>query len=301
MLTFDILTKENADEIIDRLLVKMPEADVDYVGEIIQSLLLDEECEYAVSSYRGCLLIRIFDQKYMFLYPVAVMDDADEGIAAEHIRKYAVKEEIPLIFTDVPREGLSNLLPLFRHANIDAEDREGESFRVRIMSEAALLEQIPTADYQDVFLDEITADDDQDYARLSKDKETNLYWGYDYSADVENPCDSYFREMAENEFYRGVALTFAVRYYGRFVGEASLYSFDLLGGAECSVRILPEYRGEGIAHMTLFALENVAREIGLTHLCATVDEQNIISKKLFDKHFGCCLFFDKKFNYYKEL
>lgn len=288
MLSFIIINEENKDDILDRLLVKMPEADLEYATEIIDSLLFDDECEYAISASNGCLLIRIFDKKYAFVYPVALSDDADESLAAYSLREYAVKEEIPLIYTEVPKEALGDLIPLFRHVNVDAQDEDGESFVVKVVSEAGMLEAIPTLDYEDITLGEIYEDDDASYAELCKDMETNRFWGYDYSADEESPEDAYFRNMAQNEFDRGVAIAFAIRVEEKFVGEAALYAFDLLGGAECAVRILPEYRGRGIATKTVYALKTVADSMGLLKLYATVDKQNEASKKLFDKCFEEC-------------
>lgn len=301
MISFIIIKEENKDEMLDRLMLKMPEADLEYMCEIVDSLLSDDECEYALSCSDGCLLVRIFDEKYLFLYPVAVCEGADESLAAYSLREYAVKEEIPLVYTDVPREALSDLIPLFRHANIDAQDDEGESFTLRIMSEAALCDVMPSEEYEGVLLDEITEDDDNDYARLCKDRDTNAFWGYDYSDDNESPEDSYFREMAENELSRGVAMAFAVRVNDRFVGEAALYAFDLIGGAECAIRILPEYRGSGIATKAIFALKYVAKRLGLINLYATVDERNEASKKLFDKCFDECRIDYKKYKYYTKL
>ena len=301
MISFIIINKENKDEILDRLMLQMPEADFEYMSEIVDSLLSDDECEYALSHSNGCLLVRIFDKKYLFLYPVALCDGADESVAAYSLREYAVKEEIPLVYSDVPREELGNLIPLFRHANVDAQDDEGDSFTVKIMSEAAMFEQIPRVEYEDVCLDEITDADDADYARLCKDKDTNAFWGYDYSADKDCPEDSYFREMAENEFGRGVAMAFAVRVNERFVGEASLYAFDLIGGCECAIRILPEYRGQGIATKALLALKSVAEMAGLINLYATVDERNEASKMLFGKCFDECRKTGEKRKYYTKL
>lgn len=285
MLSFKIVNEENREELLDALTIGMPDADGEYMSEIIDSLLEDGECEYALSSSHGCLLVRIFDEKYIFLYPVSVCEDADESLAAYAIREYAVKEEIPLIYTDVPGEELGNLIPLFRHANIDAIDNDGEAFTVKIMSEASLFDEIPSLSYEGVCLNAITEEDDHSYAELCKDNDTNAFWGYDYSADVENPEDSYFRETAEGEFARGVAISFAVRVNGRFAGEAALYAFDLIGGCECAVRILPEFRGSGVATRALLALRSFAERAGLTDLYATVDERNEASKKLCEKCF----------------
>lgn len=285
MLSFKIINEDNRDEVIDRLSLAIPDADCEYMCEIIDSLLDDGECEYALSHSHGCLLVRIFYEKYFFLYPVALCDDADESLAAYAIREYTVREEIPLIYTDVPRDELGNLVPLFRHANIDATDGNGESFTVKIMSEASLFDEMPTVQLDGVLLDSITEADDSDYARLCKDEQTNAFWGYDYSADAENPCDSYFREMTEGEFSRGVAMSFAVRVNGSFAGEAGLYAFDLIGGCECAIRILPEFRGFGVATRALLALRSLAERAGLINLYATVDDRNEASKKLCDKCF----------------
>lgn len=301
MLSFKILNEENRDEILDRLTLEMPDADGDYMVEIADSLLENDDCEYGVAASHGCLLIRIFDEKYYFIYPVAVCEEADESLAAYSVREYAVKEEIPLIFTDVPSDELSNLIPLFRHANVDAQDEDRDSFTVKILSEASIFDSIPTLEFDGVVLDELTENDDVLYASLCKDDETNAFWGYDYSADAEDPEDSYFREMAENEFARGVAMTFAVRENNRFVGEASLYAFDLIGGCECAVRILPELRGRGVATRALIALRNLASNMGLVNLYATVDERNEPSKKLFGKIFPECSKSGDKLKYYIDL
>ena len=285
MLSFRIVNEENKDEILDSLMMTMPQADGEYMSEILDSLLDDTACEYAISSSHGCILVRIFDGKYSFIYPAAVCEESDESLAAYSIREYAVKEEIPLIYTDVPREELSNLIPLFRHANVDAQDEEGEYFTVKIISEAAAFDDIPEVNFEGVTLDEITEADDRLYAKLCKDSVTNEFWGYDYSADNEDPDDSYFREMAENEFSRGVAMAFAVRLDGELVGEASLYAFDLLGGCECAVRILPEHRGKGVATRAINALRSVAERAGLVSLYARVDKNNIPSLGRFEKCF----------------
>lgn len=285
MLSFKILTEENKEEILDSLILTMPDSDGEYMSEIADSLLLDGESEYALAACHGCLLARVYDDKYYFLYPVAVCEEADESLAAYSLREYAVKEEIPLVYLDVPREELGNLIPMFRHANVDAQDGEGESFTVTIMSEASIFDEIPCIEYDGVVLDEITEADDALYAELCKDESTNVFWGYDYSADIENPEDAYFREMAENEFARGVAMSFAVRVEGQFAGEASLYAFDLIGGCESAIRILPEYRGRGIATKALLGLRRLAERAGLINLYATVDERNEASKKLCEKCF----------------
>ena len=301
MLSFKIITEENKDEVIDVLTVGIEDADLEYISEIADSLLEDSDSEYALSFAHGCLLVRIFSDQYSFIYPIAACSEADESLAAYLIREYAVKEEIPLIYTDVPKEELGSLIPLFRHANFDAQDPDGECFIVKIMSEAALLEDFPTFDFVEISLDKIDERDDSLYAALCRDEETNAFWGYDYSADNEDPEDSYFREMAEGEFDRGVAIAMAVRVNGEFAGELSIYAFDLLGGCECAIRILPEYRGKGIATRTILCLRSVAQKMGLLNLYATVDERNQASNRLFERCFDDSTKIGAKRRFYLKL
>lgn len=280
MLHFKILTKESREETLNFVLGAFPDADGDYIAEIAESLLSDDETEYALAGSHGCLLIRIFDGEYSFSYPVAVTDDADPILCTVEIRDYALKEEIPLVYTDVPRDELGDLVTLFRHANIDAEDASGDSYTVRIVTEAAAVGEMPTVDIGGLTLDALRPEDDAGYARLCRDEETNRFWGYDYREDETDPDDSYFRESAEGEFSRGVAMPFAVRSEGKFVGEAALYAFNGMGECDCAIRILPEYRRLGIAGRVLSGLIEFAPKIGLIRLRARVMAENEASKRL---------------------
>lgn len=287
MLAFKILTSENKDDILSALTCNMPDADTDYLLEVADSLCCDGECDYALAVAHGCLLIRIFDEKYMFVYPLPLCEGADALSAAAELRSYAVKEEIPLIYIDVPREELGGLISLYRHANADALDPDRESYTVRIMSEASLFTEQVNVSSGLLSLTNIYEDDDCEYARLCKDEKTNEHWGYDYRSDEADPADSYFREEAEREYSRGVALCLAVREGDIFVGEATLYGFDLLGGCECAVRILPEYRGRSFATAALRMLASLARDMGILNLYATVLAANEASlglcRKIFDE------------------
>ena len=285
MLTFKIITEDNKDAVIGDIISNMPDADSEYIYEVVDSLFYDGECEYALCASNDCLLIRVFDEKYMFVYPLPLCDGADAISAAAQLRAYAVKEEIPLIYIDVPSEELGELISLYRHASIDASDSERESYTVRIMSEASLLPDSVCISSDELSLTNICVDDDIEYARLCKDEKTNEHWGYDYRMDEQNPKDSYFREVAEGEFARGVALCLAVRDKDCFVGEATLYAFDLLGGSECAVRILPEHRGRNIATEALRMLVSLASDMGLINLYATVSSANEASLRLCRKIF----------------
>ena len=285
MLKFTILTEHTADDIRAALLSAMPEADGEYIDEILESFL-DDECECAVTASSGCLLVRIFDGEYSFIYPVAVCEEADERAASDEIRAYAVKEEIPLVFTDVPREELGRLLPIFRHATVDAADSKGESYTVSVQSELSAVGEVPRIEIsEDITLDAIEASDDVELARLCKDRETNAFWGYDYSLDASDPKDSYFREEAEREFAFGTSISFAIRYKGKFAGEAMIYRPDLLGGCDLAVRVLPELRRIGLAGAALSELIDYARKIGFVKMRAAVMTDNLPSVKMCEKYF----------------
>ena len=284
MISFTILDENSREKTLNGILSSMPDADEEYLAEIIDSLLEDDG-EIAVSSSHGCLLIRIFDGEYSFVYPVELTDEADTVEACDEIRLYAMKEEIPLVFCDVPSDSLGALISGYRHMSIDASDPDCEAYTVRMHTEAALLDEIPTHDFGEITLDVLTEGDDSDYARLSKDEETNKFWGYDYTADVDDPTDDYFRHEAEAEFARGVAMSFAVRRNGRFVGEATLYAFDYHGGCELGIRILPEHRRGGLAGMIIDGFTECGARLGLTSIRATVMAKNLPSVGLCTKHF----------------
>ena len=280
MISFKILTEQSKDLLLDEMEQVIPGGNFELAEMNLDIMIdnVDEDMEYAVSFAHGCLLVRVFDGEYSFMYPLALHFNADSALAAEEIRAYAIKEEIPLVYTEVPKENLGELLPLFRHANIDAEDEEGRFYTVRVMSEAYLLGEMPVCEGNNgVSLTPLTPRDDEIYSRLCKDEDTNRYWGYDYSCDEPDPEDSYFRESAEGEFDRGVAMCMAIRVNDVFAGEAILYGFDLKGGCECAVRLLPAFRRKGYAVESLNTLKRLAARMGLVYLCATVAKENAAS------------------------
>lgn len=287
MISFQPLTPEREREIIDSIFAKIPEADADEIEEILSSFC-DCACEVAVSTSHGCILLRIFDGEYLFPYPIALTDTADEVAASDEIRLYSVKEEIPLTFIDVPSESLGELLTLFRHASAEDYDEERDAYTARVMSEAALLDEIPSVSLDGITLDALTESNKEDYARLCRDEETNRYWGYDYKADAQDADDEYFLHSALKEFSRGTALPLAIRDGGKFVGEAIIYAFDLQGGAECAIRLLTEHQGRKIGTRVLTLLLSLAKAIGLLRLYATVKNENKTSLCLFARKMEIC-------------
>lgn len=200
---------------------------------------------------------------------------------AEAVRKYAKKEEIPLVYTEVPRQALGALISKFRHADVDAEDASASTYRVTVKSELALLDEIPTVRCGEVSLGKIADEDISEYARLSREPSANEFWGYDYRLDNSEPSDEYFINEAKAELMRGTAISLAVRFKGTFIGEAVLFGFDLSGGAEIGIRLLSEWRSQGLGALALEALIQFAEKIGLVRLRAEVMCENAASVRLF--------------------
>ena len=93
---------------------------------------------------------------------------------------------------------------------------------------------------------------------------------------------------------------------GKTLGYSMLAkSFSTEFGKHCiwieDLYLKPEYRGEGVGSTTLLALENLAKEMGIITLSATVDEQNKASKKLFGKYFENCQIGQKNLVFYTDL
>ena len=80
---------------------------------------------------------------------------------------------------------------------------------------------------------------------------------------------------------RGESIALAIRQGEKLLGEAVLYAFDGMGGAEIAIRLLPENRGMGLGKSTVSALFEYAAKIGLTKLSAFIDKRNSASIKLF--------------------
>lgn len=233
--------------------------------------------ELAVCEFDGGQMKRIYSNgEYSF--------SVDSIRAAEAVREYAIKEEIPLVYTDVAPELLGELLSKFRHADIDAQDAARSLYRVRVKSEAQLLSELPAVECGGVELSPILREDIPEYFRLSTDMDTNKYWSYDYREDNAEADGEYFFLEQLRDFERGAAITLAVRAEGKFIGEAALYGFDLAGGANIALRLLPEWRSRGFGSLALEAVFTLAEDIGLISLYAEVNRENLPSLALFSSY-----------------
>lgn len=286
MISFSVLKKENKNQIYDDILAKNAEADREYLSEIMDSLSEDaEECEIALCAKDNCLFIRIFDDEYLFSYPIALADGVSEIEALEEIRAYAVKEEIPLTICDIPAQCLEDVKAVFAKSEEFAEDEDESSFTLRVFSEISSVSDDFRLQMGEVTVDMLIGGDIGSYASLCRDEKTNKYWGYNYKDDADNCDDSYFLDTANAERDRGVALSLAVRYKEKFAGEVILYAFDLKGGAEYAIRLLPEFRGLKIATNVLNLMLDFCRDIGMQKLYTTISKENEASRGAYEKRF----------------
>ena len=122
----------------------------------------------------------------------------------------------------------------------------GGKIGIEAKNELTELEKIPTLTSERLTLDELGEQDREVYQRLCLDDDRNRWWGYDYRTDLQGELtEGYFLAVARCDFDRRLAVNFAVRLDGVFIGEAVLYDFDYRGSAELGCRILPEYARHG--------------------------------------------------------
>ena len=283
MISFTVLNNENIDKIVAEI-TSGCDCSEDLARELLDSFDNDDGIEYAISVCHGCVLVRVFDMgRYIFIFPIT-MGLGNEEPALEQMCDYAVKEEIPFVLSDVPKEELEWVVATFRHMNIDAMD-EGYTFRLEARSECSLLDEEPELHTDTVSLTPLCEEDIPLMARLNRDGEVNKYWGYDYREDYGDVDDAFFLRTAREEFARGTALTLAIREGEEYIGEVIYHAFNLRGSAEIGLRLLPEYQGRGLGSETIDAIITLGRRIGLMSLSATVDKNNKRSRRLMSRRF----------------
>lgn len=285
MLKFDILTPKAKNELTSRLSSGVCFDDVD---EIVSSFMpsVADGCEIGFARVGETLLVRIFDDgEYIFIYPIALAMDADERKALDELRRYAVREEIPLLIYDLPEESVPTLEAMFRYTAItECED----GLIAEVKSELKLLCESPFATDGEISLSPLTEEDIPRYADISKNESLNKYWGYDYREDMPKPDDEYFYKAAKRGFDDGVSLSLGVRFNGELIGEGCFWGFDFLGGAEIGFKILPKWQSRGFGGRTLELLIKLGDEMGLLNLYATVKKENLPSCKLLDSKMKRC-------------
>lgn len=229
--------------------------------------------------------MRIFDsEKYVFPVPIMLTDTADSEEACISLAEYAVREMIPLIISDVPRDELTFLCSIFPHVDAFTYEDDDDTFFIKVNNECDMLECVPSIELDGIILDELCDSDKDRYAELCRDRELNKYWGYD--ADCDNPDGNpdFYLDTVRRELNDGVAITLAVREGGELVGEATVYGFDYRGAASIAVRVLREYHSRGIGSRATRALIELSKEIGLSTLKAEILEQNESSVRMTSKY-----------------
>ena len=277
MISFVVVQEKNKKEVL-RLFKDEIRAEAE---EYIDSALDFGYDEVAICYYMDTILFRVYDgEYYIFFSPIPLTDDASEMEGIMAIREYAVKEDIPLFFSDVPSYLLDDMKEYF--ADIDyafSDDRE--SAEVTVNSPADLASRIPTVVCDRVTLGEITSDFIDDYSELCTESTGLLYYGYSYGEEVDDPAPDYYYERQLYDYTVGLAMTFGVYFEGHLVGECVLHHFDLIGGAEISIRLLPECRGLGLGREILTAIVRHKPMLDIRTLYATVHIDNTPSIRLF--------------------
>ena len=158
----------------------------------------------------------------------------------------------------------------------------GAKVRIRVRNELAYLDKIPLLTSERLTLDAMTEADKEAYNRLCLDDERNRWWGYDYRKDLKGELtEDYFLEVTKQDFQNKLAVNFAIRREGTFIGEAVLYNFDYKGSAELGCRILPEYAGSGYgAEAFRRAAEWSIYQLGLYRLKGKCYKENEASRKM---------------------
>jgi len=158
----------------------------------------------------------------------------------------------------------------------------GKKIHITVGNELAHLDRVPRLESSRLVLDGIGTADAPAYDRLCLDDERNRWWGYDYRKDLKGELKAgYFLRVARRDFKNKLAVNFAVRLNGEFIGEAVLYNFDYKGSAELGCRIFPEYAGHGYgAEAFRRAAEWSLYELGLTRLVAKCFRENEASYKM---------------------
>lgn len=232
-----------------------------------------------------CLSLRFEeDGLYAFTYPSPLSPKGEEEKLLSRLERYAMDEELPLVLTDVPSDRLPLLRARYPHGESLPLEESGEWHLFRALTEAELLEEVPTWEGKRVTLSPLTPEDAQAYAPLCRDSETLRYYGYDMREDLASVADADLFSVTLREWEERRTLPFAVRAAGRLVGEILLSRFDGRGGASLSVRLLREERGRGYAADAVRTLlYHAFRELSLTEVTALVREENLHSLRLFDR------------------
>lgn len=247
-------------------------------------LSTDSDLQFAFCVFAGALLTRVFDfGTYLFIFPTALSEKADIKLAIEETVRYCILEELEPIFCGVTNEEIGIFLSLgYRHINVDADSPDASEYRVSLKNELSFLDEVSDFAGERITLAMLSDSDAKAYAMLCSDEKTNEFMGYSVREDYPDLDKNTCLEIAMREFAYNSALTLAVRVGGQTVGDVAIHNLDFKGGADVSVRILPEHRRKGYAKEAFAMTLDIAEQIGLTRLYARVDNRNLPSLSLFE-------------------
>ena len=264
---------------------------VDIICGLIE--FVDDDMSLAFAYDSEVLYARVYDgEKYVFPLPFMLSENADAEGACISLAAYSVREMVPLIITDVPREEIEFICSVFPHVDAYTYDDDDDSFFVKVNNECDMLDYVPNIELDGITLDELRDEDKERYAALCRDRDLNKYWGYD--VDVDNPDGNadFYLDTVRREMDSGVALALAVREGGELVGEATVYGFDYRGTASIAVRVMREYHKRGIGVRATRALIEISKEMGLSCVTAEILEENEASVRMTSK----CMDLEKREN-----
>jgi len=286
MISFKMVETKSISELLD--MTELSQDERELLREVLEGYLefySEGELEFGAALVSGCLCTRVFDYgRYYFLAPYELTEDAVLRDAYLAVLEYARREELGYLFHELPREHLSVLLPLVRHADVDAEGTDGESFSVRIKTECELISEVPVIERDGLRLRTLAEGDAEAYRELCRDAELNASFGYSPTDEHPDASAPELVSLALGEFDRGLSIPLAIEYMGEFVGDAIIYGFDGMGGAELAMRISRANRGRGIGSRTLSCLLALCLNIGLIRADAYVKAENTPSVAMCKKY-----------------
>ena len=281
--------EQNQEALCEEKIISALSVPNDLAPDALEIILGLAECSdgydsVAFSYLDEVLYVRVYDgEKYLFPLPFMLTETADAQGACVNLAAYSVREMIPLIITDVPRDELEFISSVFPHIDAYTYEDDDDSFFIKVNNECDMISDVPTFELDGIVLDELCDGDREVYAELCRDRELNRFWGYD--ADEDNPDGNadFYLDVARREFADGIAITLAVREGGKFVGEATVYGFDYRGSASIAVRILKGSHSRGLGSRATKALISLAKSIGLSRLSAEILNENEASVRMTEK------------------
>ena len=157
-----------------------------------------------------------------------------------------------------------------------------DKYNLAIRRSIDALSKLPEIESERVILAPVPNGDAAQYARLARDTELNRFWGYDWRDDAKGKdvSDAWFLNSARKDFKKKEEMPLGIYLDGKLAGEVILFNFGFLSEAEIGIRLLPEYRGRGLAKESLSAYMRYGfSKLGLEKIEAKCYKENVASEK----------------------